>query len=88
MKLIANRVNGIHLRDILPVISEDVEVDNVMAAIAYGSNASDESKDLIGHSVANKLRLDLWMRYDETVPVSVSLLKRLLKHQKDNVFTQ
>lgn len=88
MRFVANRVNGIHLRDILPAIGEDVEVDSVMAAVAYGSNASDESQDLIGHSVANKLRLDLWMRYDETVPVSVSLLKRLLKHQKDNVFTQ
>ncbi|WP_256576556.1 phospholipase D family protein [Pseudomonas sp. Irchel 3E20] len=28
------------------------------------------------------------MRYDHTVPVSVELLKRLFKHQKDNVFTR
>ena len=33
MKLVANRVKGIHLRDILPVIGEDIEVDNVLAAI-------------------------------------------------------
>lgn len=89
MKLVANEVNGVHLRYILPVINEETQVDNVLAAIAYGStHTTDESKDLIGHTLDNKLRLDLWMRYDETVPVSVPFLKRLLKHQKDNVFTK
>jgi PLD-like domain len=88
MKLIANRINGIHLRDLLPELSAEVEVDGVLAAVAYGSSASDITQDLVGHCVANKLRLDLWMRYDHTVPVSVGLLKRLLKHQKDNVFTR
>lgn len=88
MKLVANRINQCHLRDILPEISQEREVDSVLAAIAYGRSASDETKDLIGHSVDNKLRLDLWMRYDETVPVSIELLKRLLKHQKDNIFTK
>ncbi|MGK8436922.1 hypothetical protein ACRS3X_06160 [Ectopseudomonas hydrolytica] len=77
MKLIANRINGTHLRDLLP--ATDVEVDSVLAAVAYGSSASDITKDLVGHCVANKLRLDQWMRYDHTVPVSVELLKRLLK---------
>ncbi|MND94308.1 hypothetical protein D3C81_754890 [compost metagenome] len=81
MKLVANRVNGLHLRDLLPVIG--VEVDYVLAAVAYGSSASDITQDLVG---VKKLRLDLWMRYDHTVPVSIELLKRLLKHQKDNVF--
>ncbi|HBP1919007.1 TPA: phospholipase D family protein [Pseudomonas aeruginosa] len=88
MKLIANRINGIHLRDLLPALSAEVQVDSVLAAVAYGSSASDITQDLIGHCVANKLRLDLWMRYDHTVPVSVELLKRLLNHQKDNVFTR
>ncbi|RZO10710.1 phosphatidylserine/phosphatidylglycerophosphate/cardiolipin synthase family protein [Pseudomonas moorei] len=88
MKLIANRINGIHLRDILLNISNPQEVESVLAAIAYGSNASNIAQDLVGHSVANKLRLDLWMRYDHTVPVSVELLKRLLKHQKENVTTR
>lgn len=83
MKLVAYRVNGLHLRDLLPVIG--VEVDYVLAAVAYGSSASDITQDLVGHSVVKKLRLDLWMRYDHTVPVSIELLKRLLKHQKDNV---
>ncbi len=86
MKLIANCINGEHLRSQLP--PADVEVDGVLAAVAYGSSASDITQDLVGNCVANKLRLDLWMRYDHTVPVSVELLRRLLKHQKDNVFTR
>lgn len=88
MKLIANRINGTHLRDILPALSGEVQVDSVLAAVAYGGSASDITQDLVGHAVANKLRLDLWMRYDHTVPVSVEFLKRLFKHQQDNVFTR
>jgi hypothetical protein len=88
MRLVANRINQTHLRDILPAISEDLQVDNVLAAIAYGGSASDETQDLVGHALANKLRLDLWMRYDHTVPVSVSFLKRLLKSLPQNIFTQ
>jgi hypothetical protein len=88
MRLIANRINQTHLRDILPVISEEVQVDNVLAAIAYGSSASDETQDLLGHALANKLRLGLWIRYYETVPVSVSFLKRVLKNLPNNIFTQ
>ncbi|MCW8193381.1 phosphatidylserine/phosphatidylglycerophosphate/cardiolipin synthase family protein [Proteobacteria bacterium 005FR1] len=87
MKLIANRINGVHLRDILPDIAGGQEVDSVMAAIAYGENGADETKDLLGHCVGSRLRLDLWMRYDEKVPVAIPLLKRLLKHQRHNVFT-
>ncbi len=88
MKLVANRINQTHLRDILPVISEETQVDNVLAAIAYGSSASDETQDLLGHALHNKLRLDLWMRYDHTVPVSISLLNRLLNNLSNNIFTQ
>ena len=88
MKLVANNINHTHLRDILPSLSEDVQIDYVLAAIAYGCSASDETQDLLGHALANKLRLDLWMRYDETVPVSVPFLKRLLKNLSNNIFTQ
>ncbi|WP_445003792.1 phospholipase D family protein [Halomonas mongoliensis] len=88
MKLVANRVNGVHLRDILPAVSGEVQVDRVLAAIAYGSSASDETKDLVGSSVSIGVRLDLWMRYDHTVPVSVELLERLLESQSSNVFTR
>jgi len=88
MELIANRVNGTCLRDILPGSDNAESVDTVLAAIAYGSNASNQPEDLIGNSLKNKFRLDLWMRYDETVPVSVPMLERLLVHQKDNIFTK
>lgn len=84
MQFIANGLNGNYLRNILP--PSDVEIDGVMAAIAYGSNFNDQKTDFIGHCLANHYRLDIWMRYDHTVPVAVTLLKRLLKHHKDNIF--
>ena len=84
MKFIANRLNNTHLRDILP--SEDHEVDCVLAAIAYGSDSNNEDDDLIGNCLKYKLRLDIWMRYDHTVPVAVPMLERLLRHHKDNIF--
>lgn len=88
MKLVANRINGTHQRDILPVLSAYLQVDSVLAAIGCGNSAADSTKDLLGHCLANHLRLDLWMRYDHTVPVSVELLRRLFRHHKDNIFTQ
>lgn len=84
MKLIANTFNGCYLRDILP--NGGIEIDGVLAAIAYGNNGNDEKNDFIGNCLKNHFRLDIWMRYDHTVPVGVSMLKRLLKHQKDNIF--
>lgn len=88
MKLIANGTNGVYFRDILPK-DKDVEfIDNVLAAIAYGSSFNDSKSDLLGQCLQHKLRLDLWMRYDHTVPVAVPLLKRLHKHQRDNIFTK
>lgn len=87
MEFVANGINGVYLRDILPKVSNDAEVNGVLAAIAYGSSF-DGSDELLKHCVENKFRLDIWMRYDHTVPVKIPLLKRLLKHQKDNVFTK
>lgn len=84
MEFIANALNGKFLSNILP--SSDVEIDGVMAAIAYGSNFNDEKRDFVGHCLANHYRLDIWMRYDHTVPVAIPLLKRLLRHHKDNIF--
>ena len=84
MEFIANALNGNFPSNILP--SPDDEIDGVMAAIAYGSNFNDEKSDFIGHCLANHYRLDIWMRYDHTVPVAVPLLKRLLRHHKDNIF--
>jgi hypothetical protein len=84
MKFVANTLNGVHLADVLPC--KDDEVDNVLAAVAYGSNSTDEDNDFLGHCLRNRYRLDLWMRYDHTVPVAVPLLQRLLRHERDNVF--
>lgn len=84
MDFIANALNGNYLASFLPSTSD--EVNGVLAAIAYGSNFNDEKSDFIGHCLANRYRLDIWMRYDHTVPVAVPLLKRLLRHHKDNVF--
>jgi PLD-like domain len=88
VKFVANRINGVHLRDLLPPTAEENQVDFVKAAVAYGSSSADELQSLVGHSVKNRLRLDLWMRYDETVPVAVPTLRKLLRHQSDNVFTK
>lgn len=84
MKLIANGLNRKYLRDILP--PDGSEMDGVLAAIAYGANSNDEKNDLLGHCLRNRYRLDIWMRYDHTVPVAIPLMKRLLRHHKDNIF--
>lgn len=84
MKLYANRINGNFLRSVLP--PNGTEVDGVLAAIAYGSNSSNEKDDFITNCLHNKYRLDIWMRYDHTVPVAVPLLKRLLKNYQNNIF--
>lgn len=52
MKLVANQINGLHLRDLLPAIG--VEEDCVLAAVAYSSSASDITQYLFGHCVENK----------------------------------
>jgi len=84
MRFVANVLNRTHLTDMLP--SKEDEVDGVLASIAYGSSSTNEKDDFIGHCVANRYRLDIWMRYDHTVPVAIPLLRRLLKHHKDNIF--
>lgn len=84
MIFVANSINGNYLESVLP--SDKDDVDGVLAAIAYGSNFNNQKNDFIAHCLANRYRLDIWMRYDHTVPVAVPLLKRLLRHHKDNIF--
>ncbi|AWP59344.1 phospholipase [Bordetella bronchiseptica] len=84
MKLVANALNGCYLANVLP--GPDDDVDGVLAAIAYGSNSSNEKEDFIGNCLKHRLRLDLWMRYDHTVPVAIPLMQRLLRHERDNIF--
>lgn len=80
MKLIANGINNEYFLNILPPVG--TEVDGVLAAIAYG----DDKTSLLKHCVDNKYQLNIWMRYDHTVPVAPSFLKKLLSHMKDGVF--
>lgn len=88
MQLVGNAVNGVLLSNLLPAHDVLDDVDFVQAALAYGSSINTPKAGLVGHCVESKLRLDLWMRYDESVPVAVPMLETLLKHQRDNVFTK
>jgi len=88
MRLIANGLNGQYFRDILP--KDDDVVDEVLAAIAYGECISDRSinDDLLSNCLKLGVRLDLWIRYDQTVPVTIDFLKKLLASYNRNVFTK
>lgn len=80
MKLVANGLNKQFFRSLLP--PSGTELDGVVAAIAYG----DDRTELLQHCINNKYRLDIWMRYDHTVPVSPGFLSKLLSSAKNNVF--
>ncbi|EAB6494330.1 phosphatidylserine/phosphatidylglycerophosphate/cardiolipin synthase family protein [Salmonella enterica subsp. enterica serovar Reading] len=80
MKLIANGLNKQFFSSFLP--PSDSEIDGVVAAIAYG----DDKTTLLDHCLKNHHRLDIWMRYDHTVPVSPSLLIKFLANTKNNIF--
>lgn len=82
MKLIANGLNKQFLASFMP--KPDDEVDGVLAAIAYG----DDTDTLLKNCLENKFRLDIWMRYDHTVPVQPRLLTKLLQNLKNNIFCQ
>ena len=84
MKLIANGLNGEFLANCLP--SAEQEVGEVLAAIAYGSHSNNDKDDFIANCVRNGSRLDIWMRYDHTVPVSTPMLRRILGYHNDNIF--
>ena len=80
MKLIANGINKQFLSSYMPKHHD--EVDGVLAAIAYG----DDTDTLLKNCIDKKYRLDIWMRYDHTVPVQPRLLSQLLRNIKNNVF--
>ncbi|MDR9986868.1 phospholipase D-like domain-containing protein [Enterobacter hormaechei] len=80
MKLIANGLNREFFRSCLPPPGK--EIDGVVAAIAYG----DDKTTLLDHCIKNHHRLDIWMRYDHTVPVSPAFLSKLLVNVKNNIF--
>lgn len=75
MRFIANGLNNKYLMNILPQAESDVEsVSQVFAAIAYGQNNNEK---FVENCIKNGFRLDIWMRYDHTVPVDPELLKKL-----------
>ncbi|MEZ9962907.1 hypothetical protein AB4389_15440 [Vibrio cyclitrophicus] len=76
MKLVANSLNREYFRSLLPPTG--TEIDGVVAAIAYG----DDRTQLLQHCLDNKHRLDIWMRYDQTVPVAPSFLSKLLANAR------
>lgn len=80
MELFANKLNRGFLRSVLP--GPDVQVDWVKAAIAYG----DDESTLIQNCIVNRRRLDIWVRYDQTVPVAPRLLRKLLESGRANLF--
>jgi len=80
MKFIGNGLNNNYLNLVLP--GKHVEVDYVKAAIAYGSGDS----ELLQNCLKYKRRLDIWMRYDHTVPVKIPMLRKLLSHVGQNIF--
>lgn len=80
MEFFANKFNGNFLPNVLP--GEEIDVDFVLAAIAYGSDAS----TLVENCITNRRRLDIWMRYDHTVPVAPHLLRKLLAGTTSNIF--
>tara|TARA_R110002049_G_C9120257_1_gene558312 strand:+ start:674 stop:1933 length:1260 start_codon:yes stop_codon:yes gene_type:complete len=80
MQIFANKLNGQFLPNVLP--GEQIEIDFVRAAIAYGNDAT----TLIENCLANRRRLDIWMRYDHAVPVAPALLRKLLASASSNIF--
>lgn len=80
MELIANGLNGVYPRNFIPTADEDI--DHVFASIAYGSG----EPEFLVNVVENGWRLDLWMRYDHSVPVAVPLLEKILAAHRHSVF--
>lgn len=80
MKFYANKLNGNFLRNVLP--DGNVQVDWVRAAIAYGNDGT----TLVDNCLQHGRKLDIWMRYDHTVPVDPRLLNKLLKNTENNIF--
>jgi hypothetical protein len=81
MKLVANGVNKNFLASYLPTVG--VEIDGVLAAIAYGN---DDNEKIVDNCLELGCRLDIWMRYDETVPVQPALLRKFLRNSSKNIF--
>jgi hypothetical protein len=78
MRLILNGINGRYLREIPDNAAQDTEV--VEAAVAYATDAS----LLFEWCWQNSIPLRFWGRFDETIPVSLSILKSFLDRRSPN----
>jgi hypothetical protein len=75
MRFIFNGINGRYLRDITENATQGTEF--VEAAVAYATDAS----LLFDWCWTNDIPLRFWGRFDETVPVSVNILRNFLNRR-------
>ncbi len=78
MSCCTSGLNGEYLRDILKDATG--KTDNVKVAIAYASG----NPELFQHCFVNNIKLTFWARYDETVPVTLPILKNFLDRRSPN----
>jgi phosphatidylserine/phosphatidylglycerophosphate/cardiolipin synthase-like enzyme len=79
MRLILNGINGCYLREIPDNATRDTEL--VEAAVAYATNEA----LLFDWCWENNIPLRFYGRFDETVPVSVRILKTFLDRRSPNL---
>lgn len=72
MDLVLGGINGQYLRNITEQCA--IETESVEAAVAYAN----EGSLLFEWCLKNDIPLKYWGRFDETVPVSIHILKRFL----------
>jgi hypothetical protein len=78
MRLITNGINGRYLREITDNAHKDTDL--VEAAVAYAGNG----ELLFEWCWDHKIPLRFWGRFDETLPVSLAILKRFLDRKSAN----
>jgi len=78
MRLVTGKLNGVWLSDLL---EEGIRTcDWIKVAMAYVNG----DPKLIQECFQRNVPLSLWCRYDQTVPVSISVLERFLLSQSPN----
>jgi hypothetical protein len=77
MRLILNGINGRYLREVLE--NAAAQTDFVEAAVAYAS-----ADELFEWCWSNGIPLRYWGRFDETIPVSIPLLRTFLARRSPN----
>lgn len=78
VELIANALNNNYIVNLLNKAPSDTPL--VKAAIAYAS----EGEELFKFCLENNIPLTFWCRYDHTVPVKLSILKKFIDLKSPN----